>query len=171
MAPLQVLPMHRHIKPGEAYNWIAFLAWRVRQRSAKVLCHFGLHRQSHITDALRRWLHKLSRSVANSRDRQPGALPTTELGITDGPRHLGGAGQQILTSAKSGAHRPLWRNIFSDLGSEFWAEFRKEIGKNVVRPFSVCTVKHREQFQGRVRRLFQLLFGNGRITAAKISGS
>src|SRR5450631_1255280 len=37
---------------------------------------------------------------------------------------------------------PLWLNIRSDLGSEFWAEFRKEIGKNVVRPFSVRAVQH-----------------------------
>jgi len=29
--------------------------------------------------------------------------------------------------------------------------------------------EHRGQFHGRVRRLFQLLFGNRRITAAKIS--
>src|ERR1700676_3347094 len=142
MTPLQVLRTYGHVKPGETHNWITFLAWRVRQRNAKVIPHFGFHCHGHIADALRRWLHKLSGSVANTRDRQPGFLPTTELGITDGPRRLGGAGQQILTSAKSIAHRPLWRNIRSDLGSKFWAQFRKEIGKNIVRPFSVRAVQH-----------------------------
>src|ERR1700737_4884806 len=104
MAPLQVLWMHGHVEPSETHNWITFLAWRVRQRNPKVVRHFGFHRQGHTTDALHRWLHKLSGGVANSRDRQPRFLPTTKLGITDGPRRRGGIGQQILTSAKSGPH-------------------------------------------------------------------
>src|SRR5437899_1645500 len=116
MAPLQVLRMHGHVKPGETHNWITSLAWRVRQRNAKVVRNSGFHRQGRITDALCRWLHKLSGSVANSRHRYPRLLPTTELGITNRPRRLGGVGQQILTSAKGGAHRPLWRNTLSDLG-------------------------------------------------------
>src|SRR6266576_3262442 len=95
---------------------------------------------------------------ARSVTRSP---PTSELGITDGPRHLGGAGQQILTSAKSGAHRPLWRNILSDFGSEFWAEFRKEVGKNVVRPFSVRAVQHLDR---QIRKLaVRIQAGNLRV--------
>jgi len=35
MAPLQVLRMHGHVKPGETHNWITFLAWCVRQRTRK----------------------------------------------------------------------------------------------------------------------------------------
>src|SRR5260370_42153150 len=82
------------------------------------------------------------------RQRCEFARSITRISPHNGARHnrwpptSGGVGQQILTSAKSGAHRPLWRNILSDLGSEFWAEFRKEIGKNVVRPFSVRAVQH-----------------------------
>src|SRR6266849_599378 len=134
--------MHGHVKPCETHDWITFLAWRVRQRNAKVVRDFGFHRHGHITDALRRRLHKLSGSVANSRDRQPGFLPTADLAISDGSRRLGGVGQHILTSAESGANRPLWRSALPDFGVEFWAEFRKKVGKNVVRTFAVRAMQH-----------------------------
>src|SRR4030088_432955 len=142
MAPLRVLRMHGHVKPCETHNWITLFARRVGQRNPKVIRHFGFHRRSYIPDALRRWPHKLSGSVANSRGRQPAFLPATNLAISDGPRRLCGAGQHILTSAKSRAHRPLWRNTLSDLGAEFRTKLRKEIGKNVVRPFSVRAMQH-----------------------------
>src|SRR5438309_3034368 len=134
--------MQGHVKPGETRDWITFIARRVGQRNAKVIRHSGFHGRSHITDTLRRWLHKLSGSVANSRDRQPGFLPTADLAISDGSRRLGGVGQHILTSAESGANRPLWRSALPDLGVEFWAEFRKKVGKNVVRTFSVRAMQH-----------------------------
>jgi len=44
----------------------------------------------------------------------PEFLPTTELGITDGPRRFSGVASN-LTSAKSGANRHL-ANILSDFG-------------------------------------------------------
>src|ERR1700731_467890 len=115
--------MDRHIKPTETHNWITLLTWRVDQRNAKVILHFRLHRYRHIADALCRWLHKLSGGVPYVRDPQSGFLPATQLGVTDGPWRLGGVGKQILASAESGAHRPLWRNIRSDFGSEFRTEF------------------------------------------------
>src|SRR5258706_5708533 len=132
MAALRILRMHGHVKPGETHDWITFIARGVGQRNAKVVLHPGFHGRSHIADTLSRWLHKLSGSVANSRDRQPGFLPTSELAVSNGSRRLGGVGQHILTSAESGTNRPFWRSTLPDFGVEFWTEFRKKVGKNVV---------------------------------------
>src|SRR5882762_5184641 len=67
----------------------------------------------------------------------------------------------MRTLAESGTHRPLWRNTLSNPGPEFWADFRKEIGKNVVRPFSVRAVQHLDR---QIRKLdVRIQPGNLRI--------
>src|ERR1700686_2012590 len=132
--------MHRHIKPTETHNWITVLSWRVDQRNAKVVLHFRFHRHRHIADAPCRWFYKLPGGVSDLRDPQSGFLSATQLGVADGAWRLGRVDEQILASAESGAHRPLWRNIRSHLGFEIRTDLLEKIRKNIIGPFSIRAI-------------------------------